>query len=260
MSHELRTPLNSVIGFSNVLMKSKAGTFDSTDLRYLERIHENGKHLLGLINAILDLSLVESGRHDLELTDIDVGRLVAEVTKQLEGQALERGISLESDVPEGLGTVRTDSVCLKRILINLLGNAIKFTEKGGVSVVVAADESRRPQRIEVRDTGRGISEDALSRIFDEFGRGDDTPRSFEGTGLGLTISRALAGLLGIELLVESEVGVGSTFTIVLEQGAHDGQSSSANSSNIRSAEGSRGSIESALPTAKRASARRPTSS
>jgi PAS domain S-box-containing protein len=169
MSHELRTPLNSVIGFAAFLLKNKAGTLQSTELTYLERIQSNGKHLLGLIDQVLDLSKVEVGEMKLQLVATDLGRLVPETVEQLKGHVGDRPITLNAEVPDGLAPIQTDAEKLKQVIINLLGNALKFTERGSVAVRVAADaQTRRPTRIDVIDTGIGIPPERRESIFEAF--------------------------------------------------------------------------------------------
>jgi PAS domain S-box-containing protein len=217
MSHELRTPLNSVIGFAGFLLKNKAGTLQPTDLAYLERIQSNGKHLLGLIDQVLDLSKVEAGEMNLQIVPTDLGRLVPETVDQLKGHVGDRPISLKAEVPDGLLPVDTDADKLRQVIINLLGNALKFTERGSVAVRVSADaRTRRPTRIDVIDTGIGIPAERRESIFEAFQQVESAAsRKYGGTGLGLTISRSLCRLLGYRIQVESEVGRGSTFSIVL---------------------------------------------
>jgi len=219
MSHELRTPLNSVIGFTNILMKNRGGNLAEQELGFLERIIANGKHLLDLINEVLDLAKIEAGRMELDLEVVDLGSLVADTLSQLEGQAKGKDVLLKGGVPEGLDSVETDSGKLKQVIINLVGNALKFTHKGEVSVQVSVQEDgRTPGTIAVTDTGIGIPPDRLKAIFEAFQQADGTTsREFGGTGLGLTISRSLCQLMGYDLRVESEVDKGSTFTILLTE-------------------------------------------
>ncbi|HUH12973.1 MAG TPA: PAS domain S-box protein [Longimicrobiales bacterium] len=216
MSHELRTPLNSVIGFTNVVMKNKAGNLRPQDTTYLERIRENGRHLLDLINDILDLSKVEAGRMEMEPAPVDVGALVREVTRQLEAQVADRPVELVAEVPERVAIVDTDRGKLKQVLINLVGNALKFTDEGSVRVIVRTDSHARPRALEVVDTGIGIPPARLAAIFEAFQQADtSTTRKYGGTGLGLTISRSLCRLMGYDLEVESREGDGSTFRVVM---------------------------------------------
>jgi PAS domain S-box-containing protein len=214
MSHELRTPLNSVIGFANILLKNKAGNLREQDAAYLGRILENGKHLLLLINDILDLSKIESGKIEIEAESVDVTELVRTLVAQWDGQ-LHEDVKLRTELPAQVEPVISDSGRLRQVLINLIGNAVKFTERGEVLVAVElVPGSRRAARIIVRDTGIGIPADRLDAIFEAFEQAESTTaRKFGGTGLGLPISKALCELLGYTLSVESEAGVGTTFTI-----------------------------------------------
>ncbi len=219
MSHELRTPLNSVIGFTNILRKNKSGHMGEQELNFLDRISANGKHLLQLINQVLDLAKIEAGRMELELEVVDLRALLGETLEQMEGQVKDKPVRLRSFVPGDLGLVETDRGKLKQVIINLVGNAIKFTDEGEVTVeVVPEPESGRVAAIAVRDTGMGISPERLHAIFEAFQQADGTTsRRFGGTGLGLTISRSLCQLMGYDLKVESEVGVGSVFSILLTE-------------------------------------------
>jgi PAS domain S-box-containing protein len=218
MSHELRTPLNSVIGFANVLLKNKAKNLAEKDLSYLSRILDNGKHLLGLINDVLDLSKVEAGKMELALSEIRLDVLVPEVLGQLEGQVKGRPVKLVADVPAGLAPIQTDPVKLKQVIINLVGNALKFTASGSVTLRVLAGSDGRPLALDVIDTGIGIPADRQQAIFEAFQQADNTTtRRYGGTGLGLTISRSLCQLLGYRVLVYSTVGKGSIFRVVLAE-------------------------------------------
>ena len=215
MSHELRTPLNSVIGFANILLKNKDKSISKKNLNYINRIDDNGKHLLKLINDILDLSKIEAGRMDLVITSVSLNSLVNETIREIKGQLENTNVRLIAEVTDNLTPVETDAGKLKQILINLIGNSIKFTEKGIVTIKVVSDEEGRiVERIEVIDTGIGIHEDKLSNIFQAFIQAEEgTSRKYEGTGLGLAISKSLCDILGYELSVKSEINKGSTFTI-----------------------------------------------
>jgi signal transduction histidine kinase len=221
MSHELRTPLNSVIGFSNVLLRNRAGNLRERDLLYLQRIRAGGQHLLSLINEVLDLSKIEAGRMRIERAPVSLGALVEDTIASFEGQVRERPIALDAEIPEHMTPIMTDPAKLLQVLTNLIGNAIKFTERGSVIVRVVADAaSRRPERIDVIDTGIGIPGDRQRAIFDAFEQADSsTARQFGGTGLGLAVSRSLCDLLGYTLDVRSEVGVGSVFSVFLTRTA-----------------------------------------
>jgi PAS domain S-box-containing protein len=217
MSHELRTPLNSVIGFANVLLKNKQANLEDQQIGFLDRILANGRHLLSLINEVLDLAKIEAGRMDVVLERVDLAELVDETLGQLEGRVADRDVKLVAELPARIEPLETDSAKLKQVIINLVGNALKFTERGSVTVQVETDsDGDVPRAIAVRDTGIGIPPDRLSAIFDAFQQADgSTSRRFGGTGLGLAISRSLCRLLGYDITVESVVDEGSTFTIQL---------------------------------------------
>jgi len=223
MSHELRTPLNSVIGFTNIMLKNKDERLNDKDIGFLTRVLANGKHLLALINEVLDLAKVEAGRMELIIEEIDLAHLCVETVQQLEGQAKakEGAIELLADVPEDVALVETDSAKLKQVIINLVGNALKFTETGSVSVRLdLAPDGRTPIAISVVDTGIGIPADRLGAIFEAFQQAEaGTSRKYGGTGLGLALSRSICLLMGYDLIVESELGKGSTFKIVLGERA-----------------------------------------
>ncbi len=215
MSHELRTPLNSIIGFSGLLLKNRGGNLIATDLNYAEKINRNGKHLLGLINDILDLSKIEAGRMDLQAGPTSIEILAGEVIEMLKPQADERRLSLALETSAQIPLVETDGEKLKRVLINLIGNAIKFTHEGGITVRLSPREPHTLD-IEVRDTGIGIPEDKLESIFQPFRQVDSsTSREYGGTGLGLTITRSIVAMLDGEISVSSVPGKGSIFTVSL---------------------------------------------
>jgi PAS domain S-box-containing protein len=218
MSHELRTPLNSVIGFANILMKNRSGTLRQQEMAYLDRILENGKHLLLLINDILDLSKIEAGKVEIEVAPTDLGEAVRRVVAQLEEHVHQHRVELRTVIPAALEPVTTDAVRLRQILLNLVGNALKFTERGFIEVRIETDgNDPAPARIVVEDTGIGIPEDRLEAIFDAFEQAESsTTRKYGGTGLGLPISRALCELLGFALSVRSQFGVGTAFTVDLQ--------------------------------------------
>jgi signal transduction histidine kinase len=217
MSHELRTPLNSIIGFANILRKNRGGRLEEQELQFLERVQGSGLHLLSLINEVLDLSKVEAGKMEVDLQTISLEELVQEVVEQSRGQVADPSVRLIARVPPGLAPFTTDRGKLKQILFNLVGNAIKFTPDGSVTVEVGADGSgRRPTHIDVVDTGIGIPPEKREAIFEAFEQAETgTARGYGGTGLGLTISRSLARLLGYRLALESAAGRGSRFRIVL---------------------------------------------
>jgi len=224
MSHELRTPLNSVIGFAGVLLQNHGRNLSEQDLDFLGRIQDNGRHLLGLINSILDLSKIEAGRVALDIAEVRLEALVAE-TLDMVGGVEEAGVrrvgavEVRAEVPPGLRPIRADGAKLRQVLVNLVGNAVKFTERGSVTVRVVADQATgEADRIEVEDTGIGIPAERQSAVFEAFQQADSTTaRRFGGTGLGLTISRSLLHLMRYGISLASEEGRGSTFTIHIRQ-------------------------------------------
>ncbi len=216
MSHELRTPLNSIIGFANVLRKNRHGTMSDEEVSYLHRIATNGLHLLALINDILDLSKIEAGRMTLEITTVMLDTLVRETVEELEGQIGDRPVTLRVEMPSELRSMETDAARMKQVLINLIGNSLKFTERGEVVVHIDADDDGVARRLSVRDTGIGIPVHRLDAIFSVFEQAEPmVARRFGGTGLGLAISRSLCDLMGHRLEVSSTEGVGTTMTIHL---------------------------------------------
>ncbi len=217
MSHELRTPLNSVIGFANILLKNKAGTLGPTELNFLDRIQANGRHLLALINEILDLSKIEARKVELHLGPVALDLLVRETVAQQESLVRDKPVHLLAEVPEHVEPVISDAEKLRQVLINLIGNALKFTERGSVTVrLVTEPVSRQPVCLEVIDTGIGIPPEKLGVIFEAFQQAEaGTARKYGGTGLGLTISQALCQLMDYRIEVASELGRGSTFRIRL---------------------------------------------
>ncbi len=216
MSHEFRTPLNSVLGFTSVMLE-EASDLSARHRSFLERIQANGRDLLFLVNDILALAKIESGQTDLEREPVDLAELVGSVLARLELQAQQKGLELRAEVAEKLAPLVTDSRRLKQVLVNIVGNAVKFTESGHITVRVVADPvTGRAERFEIEDTGIGISYEQQDRIFVAFHQGDGSlSRRYAGTGLGLTISRSLCEALGFRLQLWSRVGVGTTFTIYL---------------------------------------------
>jgi signal transduction histidine kinase len=213
MSHELRTPLNSVLSLTQLMMARGTGKDATQEAEYLQVIERNGRHLLYLINDILDIARIESGRVQLTLTEIEPGATCARALGAVRPLAVEQGLELKADYGD-LPRIFTDEDKLQQILINLLSNAVKFTDQGEIELAVEAVGDR--VRFVVRDTGVGIAPMVLPYIFDKFRQADgSSTRRFEGTGLGLSICRSLAEILGGEITVVSEVGRGSTFTLTL---------------------------------------------
>jgi signal transduction histidine kinase len=219
MSHELRTPLNSVIGFSNVVLRQRGEALGPDGRTYLERVRDNGMHLLVMIDDLLDISRIEVGRIALSPAQVAVDALVTEVVGSLEEEARRKGLALCTELPSGPVRVEADPARLRQVLVNLVGNAIKFTHQGSVTVRVVADpRTGAAARAEVRDTGIGIPADRQRAIFEAFEQADtSTVREFGGTGLGLAISRSLCELMGFRLGVVSAPGAGSTFVVLLAE-------------------------------------------
>ena len=215
MSHELRTPLNAIIGFSELMLDAKESQFDSaTQKRFLAQVHASGKHLLGLINDILDLAKVEAGQMELRLQDVPVEPVIAQALELVEPLAAEKHLTIHSEASTA-GVVLADAGKLKQMLLNLISNAIKFTPDGGTVTITAR---RLPGAIEiaVADTGIGISDADQAKIFVEFHQVDPGPgRRQQGTGLGLALTRRFALLHGGDVGVTSKVGEGSVFTLRL---------------------------------------------
>ena len=214
MSHELRTPLNAILGMARLLRGDTGEVTPEERGDYLEIIERNGQSLLELINDILDLSKIEAGKVELTWEKIDLRAFVGDVLASVRALAEESGLALKAELDPGADSIVSDPERLRQILMNLLGNAIKFTDEGSVSVVTRAEEDK--VAIAVRDTGIGISEDALEYVFDAFRQADSsTTRRYPGTGLGLSIVKKLVDLLGGDVRVESRVGEGTTFTVTL---------------------------------------------
>jgi signal transduction histidine kinase/DNA-binding response OmpR family regulator len=214
MSHELRTPLNSVIALSGVLSRRLASQIPSEEYSYLEVIERNGKHLLALINDILDIARIEAGREEIEVTSFNASNLIAEVVNMIQPQAEQKQIKLLHADSEADLSVVSDAGKCRHILQNLIANAVKFTESGKVEI--SARQSGNKIEITVTDTGIGIDADHLPHIFDEFRQADSsTSRKFGGTGLGLAIARKFANLLGGTITVTSTPGTGSAFTLLM---------------------------------------------
>lgn len=215
VSHDLRTPLNSIIGFSNLLIKNKLQNLTEEQLSHLNRVVNNGKSLLGLINSILDLNKIEEGKADLNITPINLAEFIPSIHKELESQVNEKKLDFLMEIPGGMTPLHTDPQKLTQILINLLTNAIKFTSEGYIKVRVLKDEkTNAPSQIDVIDTGAGIDMANQKKVFEVFYQIEKN-RPAEGWGLGLSIAAALSKLLNFDLHITSELGKGSTFSIVL---------------------------------------------
>ena len=222
MSHEIRTPMTAILGFTDLLAETSLTA--SAQNNYLAVIRHNGEHLLGLINEILDLSKIEAGRLTMNMGRCNLASLLVDVVRTMQPRASARGntltIEFVGEIPE---TIHADSARLRQAVVNLAGNALKFTEHGQVRIRAVFlpewRDGRAAVSIEVIDTGIGISQETIPKLFQPFTQADSrTSRRFGGTGLGLTISRHLAEMHGGELTVRSELGQGSVFTLTIPTG------------------------------------------
>jgi signal transduction histidine kinase len=216
MSHELRTPLNAIIGFAQVLRDEMFGALGSRYRDYAADINDSGQHLLGLINDILDLSKIESGKTELHEDDIEIAPLLRSALNMVHERAISGGVTLETDIPDGLPALHADERKLKQILVNLLSNAVKFTRPGGVVTLRTWCTANSGYLFQVQDTGIGMAQAEISKALAPFGQVDSAlNRQYEGTGLGLPLSKALTELHGGTLDLQSEPGVGTTVTLRL---------------------------------------------
>ncbi|MEJ0059477.1 MAG: ATP-binding protein [Terricaulis sp.] len=227
MSHELRTPLNAIIGYSEILQEEAEDDGRESDQKDIERVLTSARHLLHLINEILDLSKIEAGRMDVSVSEFDVARLITEAVATVRPQAEANGNAVTIEGAESLGLAENDAFKLSQCLLNLLSNACKFTKAGAVNVRAARTTNERGEawiEIAVADSGIGMSADQVSRVFEPFVQAEaTTARRFGGTGLGLAITRRMVQLLGGDITASSTPGQGSTFTLrlpaVLNEGA-----------------------------------------
>lgn len=218
MSHEIRTPLTSIIGYSESLITDSLSVKEQQ--LALHTIFRNGNHLLGVINDILDLSKIEAGKLDIEVMPVDLAELLSDVANLMMHKANEKGLSLGFDyvfpIPR---RILTDSIRLKQILINLVGNAVKFTSEGGIKINVVHIKADQKILFSIIDTGPGLTKEQSSKLFQAFSQADTSiTRKFGGSGLGLVISNELAHKLGGEITLESEIGKGSVFTLSISTG------------------------------------------
>jgi signal transduction histidine kinase len=224
MSHELRTPLNAIIGFSEVLAEQMFGDVNAKQMEYLQDIHSSGQHLLSLINDVLDLSKIEAGKMDLDLSCFDLGLLLEHSATLVRERAQRHGLTLELEVGDGLDEWVADARKVKQVVVNLLSNAVKFTPNGGRVNVRARHLNGVDGRagewaeVSVSDTGVGIAPEDRALVFEEFRQaGGDVLRKAEGTGLGLALVKRFVELHGGTISLDSEPGHGSTFRFVLPQ-------------------------------------------
>jgi signal transduction histidine kinase len=224
MSHELRTPLNAVLGFSEVLLDEMLGPLNDKQKQYCGEIYNSGSYLLLIINDLLDLSKIEAGKLELDLQHSEVRPLLDAVLGLMKEKAQRRGITLVCDIDERLDRVEWDPLRVKQMLINLLGNALKFTESGKCVTLSAGLAGDDEVTLSVVDEGCGISPEDLARIFQPFEQASSPMRKthVEGTGLGLALVSRLADLHGGRVEVQSEVAVGSRFTLYLPRNRGNG--------------------------------------
>jgi signal transduction histidine kinase/PAS domain-containing protein len=216
MSHEFRTPLNAMLGYTSMLLQGVAGPIEGPARRQLARIESNGRHLLTIINEILDISRIEAGRMPLQVSRFKIPELVNEVRAELEPIILRSKLNVTIDLPRDLRTISSDRQKVKQILLNLLSNALKFTHQGTITISARQRLNQRNVELAVSDTGIGIAPADQERIFEDFRQLDNSPtRAYGGTGLGLSICRRLAQMLDGTISLQSQSGVGSTFTLTL---------------------------------------------
>jgi signal transduction histidine kinase len=216
MSHEFRTPLNAMLGYTSMLLQGVAGQVEPPVKRQLGRIESNGRHLLTIINEILDISRIEAGRMPLQIATFKVSDLVNEVKAELEPIIIRSKLNVTVDLPRDIPPISSDRQKVKQIILNLLSNALKFTHHGGVTIAARRNAKERMLTLSVTDTGIGIANPDQDKIFEDFRQLDNSPtRAYGGTGLGLSICRRLAQMLDGKISVQSQVGKGSTFTLTL---------------------------------------------
>ena len=216
MSHEFRTPLNAILGYTHMLLHGVTGAVSEQQRKSLTRIDSNSRHLLALINDILDITRIEAGRMPLNLTTFNVSELVNEVMAELEPIIKRSSLTVAAKMSRNLRPLKSDRQKVKQVVLNLLSNALKFTPVGSVTISAAYDQSGRIVAIAVKDTGVGIPPDDQAKVFEDFRQLDASPaRGYGGTGLGLSICRRLAQMLGGSIELVSEVNRGSTFTLRL---------------------------------------------
>ena len=216
MSHEFRTPLNAILGYTHMLLQGVAGDLLPAVKRQLQRIDSNGRHLMTIINEILDITRIEAGKMPMQLSEFNLNELVPEVMTELDPVIARSKLTVTPKLCPELPMVYSDRQKVKQIIVNLLSNALKFTHEGGIQITVSYDHVDRTASVSVADTGIGISPEHHEKIFEDFRQVDDSPsRQYGGTGLGLAICRRLATALGGRITLESTMGKGSTFTLTI---------------------------------------------
>jgi signal transduction histidine kinase len=209
MSHELRTPLNSIIGFTGIMVKGLAGEINAEQKKQLGMVQDSARHLLALINDVIDISKIEAGKIEAGVSTFNLADVIREVGNTVGPAAQDQGLVLNIEIP-GPIAVTSDERRIKQVIMNLVSNAIKFTDRGSVDLTVT--QKGAVAEVRVRDTGIGIGKEDLERLFRPFGRIAVPGRLTEGTGLGLYLSKKLARFLGGDITAESELHKGSVFT------------------------------------------------
>lgn len=224
MSHELRTPLTSIIGYSRILEGEIEGQLNDKQKFFLDNIIKSSKHLVDLINNFLQLAEIEAGKREMVFEDISVADAINEVLELIKENASERGIILRREFDLKMPPIQADRVALKQILLNLLSNAMKFRKKEGGNITVSTRRINEMVKISIADTGIGLKEEDIPRLFQKFEQIDsDLSRKYDGTGIGLAITKELIDILGGQIWVSSELGVGSTFNFLLPIKANKGK-------------------------------------
>jgi PAS domain S-box-containing protein len=214
MSHELRTPLNAVLGYTNLLLQGIGGELNPQQKKRLARVDSNARHLLNLINDLLDIARIEAGKMPLHVDNFELHELIDEIITEVEPIIERSKLAVSREIDPDLPAIRSDRQKMKQVLINLLSNALKFTPEGSVKVQARFEEGTGMIHVAVQDTGIGIAPEDQQRVFEDFRQADNSyTREYGGTGLGLAICRRLATMLGGEITLESKVGAGSTFTL-----------------------------------------------
>jgi signal transduction histidine kinase len=215
MSHEFRTPLNAILGYTHMLLQGVAGELPPAVRRQLTRIDSNGRHLLQIINEILDITRIEAGKMPMQISRFNVNELIPEVMAELDAVIARSKLTVTPRLRSHAPDVTSDRQKVKQIVVNLLSNALKFTHEGSIELAVGYDPVERAASITVHDTGIGIAPEHHEKVFEDFRQVDDSPsRQYGGTGLGLAICRRLAATIGGRITLQSRLGEGSTFTLI----------------------------------------------
>jgi signal transduction histidine kinase len=216
VSHELRTPLNAILGYTHLLLEGVSGEMTRPQREKLSRVDSNGRHLLSIINDLLDIARIESGKMPIQVERVELTELIDEVMAEMEPLITGTSLAVTRNLSPSLPEIRTDRQKIKQIVVNLLSNSLKFTPQGTVDIDLSFDEEADQISIAVTDTGIGISEENQKTIFEAFGQADSSYAKRQGgTGLGLSICRRLATILGGRITLASQLGSGSTFTLYL---------------------------------------------